>query len=62
MRNSSSKKLSKRDAAFLNKLELTSEVEEALLNEWPVLEDLLNRKLTLKEAYGIAFDRKDDEE
>jgi hypothetical protein len=51
--------LSKEDIVFLNKLELTPEVEEALLDEWPVLEGLLNQKLTLEEAYGIAFDQVD---
>ena len=55
------KKLSKKDVDFLNKLELTPEVEEALLGEWPILENLLNRSLTLQEAYGIAFDQEDGE-
>jgi hypothetical protein len=50
------RKLSKRDSEYLNKLELTPEVEEALLNEWPILERLLSRSLTLKEAYEIACD------
>jgi hypothetical protein len=53
------RKLSKKDAYFLNRLELTPEVKEALLDEWPVLESLLNQKLTLEEAYGIAFDQDD---
>ena len=45
----------------MNRLELTPEVEEALLNEWPILESLLKRSLTLQEAYGIAFDEVDGE-
>jgi hypothetical protein len=61
MNKPAKRKLSKEDIAFLNKLELTPEVEEALLHEWPILENLLNRSLTLQEAYGIAFDQEDGE-
>ena len=53
--------LSPENLEFLNGLQLTPEVEEALLEQWPLLEEMLDQKLTLQEAYEIAFDQETTE-